>query len=241
MTRAEVLAENLRVVRARIAAAEARAGRAPGSVKLVAVSKKMPAEDVVAAMAAEQLDFGENYAQELRDKRVQALALAQGQDLRAPRWHFIGPLQANKVKYVAGHAALVHALDTPTLLDELDRKVPDGQIQDCLVQVNVALEAQKRGVSADALPAMLDHFARCPRLRCVGLMLIPPLQDDPEHNRPHFRELRRLLDQERTRPRPGVALTELSMGMSEDLEVAVEEGATLVRVGTAIFGPRPSG
>jgi pyridoxal phosphate enzyme (YggS family) len=218
--------------------AERAAARSPDSVRLLAVSKTMPAEDVAAALAAGQRDFGENYAQELRDKRGAVAALAAGADVR---WHYIGPLQSNKVKYVAGKVALVHTLDTPELLAEMERRIAasgEPTIQQCLVQVNVAGEAQKRGLAPAALPALLDRFAEMPHLRCVGLMLIPPLVDDPDAGRPHFASLRRLRDQEAARARPHVALDELSMGMSHDFEVAIAEGATLVRVGTAIFGAR---
>ena len=230
MSRGEDVALALARVRARIAAAERAAGRAPDEVRLVAVSKKMTIDDVRAALAAGQLDLGESYGQELRDKR---LALADAPV--PPRWHFIGPLQANKVKYVAGNVALVHSVDSVDLLDELERR---GADQACLVQVNVAGEAQKRGVAPDALPALLDRFAALAHVRCEGLMTIPPLADDPEASRPHFAALRALRDREAARSRPHVVLGELSMGMSHDLEVAVAEGATLVRVGTAIFGAR---
>lgn len=232
--RAAELAANLAALRARIAAAERAHGRAPDSVRLVAVSKTMPAEDVAALLAAGQLDFGENYAQELRDKRA-ALAAYQP----APRWHYIGPLQSNKVKYLASGVALVHALDDPALCDELNRRVPEGQPLDCLVQVNVAAEPGKRGVAPARLPTLLDHFATTPRLRCVGLMTLPPFADDPWAVAPHFRALAELAAREAGRARAGVALRELSMGMSHDLEVAIACGATLVRVGTALFGARP--
>lgn len=234
MTRAEEIARNLQLVRERIARAEAQSGREAGSVRLVAVSKKFPPEDVRAAVAAGQRDFGENYAQELRDKR----AALEG-DPVAPRWHYIGPLQSNKVKYVAGQVALVHAIDSVDLLPELERRAAAaGVVQECLVQVNVAGEAQKRGVVTASLAVLLDGFASHPHLLCTGLMLIPPLDDGPESARPHFATLRRLRDDEARLPRQRVALRELSMGMSHDLEVAVAEGATMVRVGTAIFGER---
>lgn len=241
MSRDAVLAQNLASVAARIAKAEAQAGRAAGSVQLVAVSKKMPAADVVSALRAGQIDFGENYAQELRDKRLEVAALCSQArtTVHLPRWHFIGPLQTNKVKYVAGQASMLHALDTVALLDEVNRRVPPGQLQSCLLQVNVAAEVQKRGVSPQELPALLDHFEHCPQLVCEGLMVIPPAADEPEQSRPHFRSLRELLLRHAAVARPGVKLRELSMGMSDDLEVAIEEGATLVRVGTAIFGQRP--
>jgi pyridoxal phosphate enzyme (YggS family) len=230
VSRAEDITAALTRVRERIAAAERAAGRAAGSVRLVAVSKKMTVDDVRAALAAGQVDLGESYGQELRDKR-QALL----QDPVAPRWHFIGPLQANKVKYVAGHVALIHSVDSVELLEELERR---GAEQACLVQVNVAGEAQKRGVAPESLPALLDRFATLAHVRCEGLMTVPPLAAAPEDARPHFAALRALLHREAARSRPRVDLRELSMGMSHDLETAVAEGATMVRIGTAIFGTR---
>ena len=230
MTRAEEIAANLADVRARIAAAERAAGRPTGSARLVSVSKKMTVDDVRAALAAGQRIFGESYGQELRDKRA---ALAH--EAEPPDWHFIGPLQSNKVKYVAGQAALIHAVDSAPLLDAIEAR---GAPQACLVQVNVAGEAQKRGVAPADLPALLDRFASLRFARCEGLMLIPPLTAQPGDARPHFAALRGLRDREAARARPNVDLKELSMGMSADVEIAIAEGATLVRVGTAIFGGR---
>jgi pyridoxal phosphate enzyme (YggS family) len=231
VTRAEEIAHNLAEVQTRVLRATLAADRPADSVTLLAVSKLMPAEDVAAAMAAGQRDFGENYAQEFRDKRPALAGIP-------PRWHFIGPLQSNKVKYVAGLTALIHSLDTLELLVEVNRRIPEGQTQECLIQVNVAAEAQKRGAAPDDLPALLDAFATLPRLRCTGLMVIPPLTEDPEAARPHFAALRKLRDREAARTRPQVDLVHLSMGMSHDLETAITEGATIVRVGTAIFGER---
>ena len=228
MTRAEQIAANLAVVRARIAAAAQAAGRAPESVRLLAVSKKMPADDVRAAIAAGQRAFGENYAQELRDKS----ALFAG-DPTPPEWHFIGPLQGNKVKYVAGKVMLLHSIDSPALLDAVEAR---GAPQPCLIQVNVAGEASKKGVAPADLPALLDRFAAMTHARCEGLMLIPPRGDA----RPHFAALRALRDREAAHDRPNVTLRELSMGMTDDLEIAVAEGATIGRVGTAIVGARPT-
>ncbi|HLK89081.1 MAG TPA: YggS family pyridoxal phosphate-dependent enzyme [Polyangia bacterium] len=230
MTRAQEIADGLAAVQARISAAERAAGRAPGSVRLLAVSKKMPPDDVRAAMAAGQRAFGENYAQELRDKRA-ALAGAPA----PPEWHYIGPLQSNKVKYVAGQVALVHTVDSAALLEAIAAR---GAPQACLVQVNVAGEAQKRGLPPADLPALLDRFAALPNVTCAGLMLIPPLTEDPDQARPHFAALRALRAREAAIARPNVDLRELSMGMSGDLEAAIAEGATIVRVGTAIFGAR---
>ena len=234
MTRAQAIADGLARVRERIAAAEQAAGRAPGSVRLLAVSKKMSPDDVRAALAAGQRAFGENYAQELRDKRA---ALAGAPTLaQPPEWHYIGPLQSNKVKYVAGQVALAHTVDSAELLEAIEAR---GMPQACLVQVNVAGEAQKRGVAPGDLPALLDRFAAMSHVTCAGLMVIPPFTADLEETRPHFAALRALRDREAARARPHVELRELSMGMSGDLEVAIAEGATLVRVGSAIFGARP--
>jgi pyridoxal phosphate enzyme (YggS family) len=232
MTRAQTIAANLADVRARIGAAERAAGRAAGSVRLVAVSKKMIADDVRAALAAGQRIFGESYGQELRDKRAALAAEAT-----PPEWHFIGPLQSNKVKYVAGQATLIHAVDSVALLEAIEAR---GAPQACLVQVNVAGEAQKRGLAPGDLPALLDRFAALTNVRCQGLMVIPPLGASPEDSRPHFATLRALRDRESAHPRAHVDLRELSMGMSADIEIAIAEGATLVRVGTAIFGDRHS-
>jgi len=229
MTALADVGARLAAVRERIAAAIARRGAGP-AVRLVGVSKRQPLAAIEAAAAAGLEDFGENYAQELGDK--------QAQRPDAPwRWHFIGALQHNKVRLVTG-CALVHSVDRERLLPALEsHAAAHGRPQDVLVQVNVAGELGKAGLAPAQLPALLDRFADLPHVRCRGLMLIPPL-GDPEATRPHFRALRRLLEAEAGRARPGVELSELSMGMSADYEVAIEEGATLVRVGTAIFGER---
>jgi pyridoxal phosphate enzyme (YggS family) len=232
MTRPQAIAANLAGVRARIAAAERAAGRAPGSVRLVAVSKKMTLDDIRTALATGQRAFGESYGQELRDKRA-ALTGAEP----PPDWHFVGPLQSNKVKYVAGQVALIHAVDSTVLIEAIEAR---GAPQACLVQVNVAGEAQKRGVAPAELPGLLDRFTPLQFARCEGLMLIPPLSARPEDGRRHFAALRALRDREVARGRPNVELGELSMGMSGDFELAIAEGATLVRVGAAIFGERVS-
>jgi pyridoxal phosphate enzyme (YggS family) len=241
--RADVIAHNLGVVRDRLIRAEQAAGRGAGGVRLLAVSKTKPIEDVAAAAAVGQVDFGENYAQELRDKRALCDAGKAGLSPSAapPRWHFIGPLQSNKVKYLAGKVDLIHTIDSVALLDEIERRtagLTPAPVQDCLVQVNLAGETQKRGIAAADLGPLLDLFADRPHLRCVGLMVIPPFADDPEASRPNFAALRRLRDEHARTARVRIDLRELSMGMSHDLEVAVAEGATMVRVGTAIFGAR---
>jgi hypothetical protein len=223
------IAERVAAVRERIAAAVKRRGPGP-DVRLVGVGKRQPTSALREAAAADLLDIAENYAQELRDKRRELADLPL-------RWHFIGPVQTNKVKYVVG-CTLVHTIDRAELVDALDARADRGGVdQDVLVQVNVAGEAAKHGVAPSEVPALLDRFARCSRVRCRGLMLIPPLLD-PEATRPHFAALRALRDALASTPRPRVELEVLSMGMSADFEVAIAEGSTLVRVGTALFGSR---
>jgi pyridoxal phosphate enzyme (YggS family) len=213
------IAARLAAVRTRLAAACARAGRDPSSVELIAVSKTVAADRCAEAVRAGQALLGENYAQELRDKAK----LVAG-----ARWHFIGPLQRNKVKYVVGTAELIHTVDDRAILDEIAARAARlGLVQRVLVQVNVAGEAQKSGCAPGELDALIAACAALPSVKCEGLMCIPPLEGDPV---PHFRALQQL-----ARAR---ALPVLSMGMSADFEAAIAEGATLVRVGTAIFGAR---
>lgn len=240
MTRSEQIAANLRDVRRRVDEATLACKRDRDRVTVLAVSKTVAPGDIVAALEADQVSFGENYGQEFRDKHATVAHLLQARaELPVPRWHFIGPLQTNKVKYVAGKVVLVHSVGSTDVLTAIDAKATAlGVAQGCLIQVNVAGEVQKSGVSPAELPAMLDHVAELANVRCLGLMVIPPYDEKPESSRPHFVALRRLQEQERKRDRPNVALDELSMGMSHDLEVAIAEGATIVRVGTAIFGER---
>jgi pyridoxal phosphate enzyme (YggS family) len=211
-------AERLVGVRARIAGAARRAGRDPTSIRLVAVSKTQPVDAVREAVAAGQTLFGENRAQELVQKA----------DAIAAEWHFIGHLQTNKVRQVVGRATLIHGVDSLALANEIARRKGPP----VLVQVNTSAEASKSGVDPrDAVRFCADVAALCD-LR--GLMTIPAPALDP---RPAFRLLRELAQEARAR---GLAVHELSMGMSADFEVAIEEGATLVRLGTILFGPRLS-
>lgn len=220
------VAERLAEVRLRLRAAAARAGRSETDVTLVAVSKLQPLEAIREAYAAGQRVFGESYAQELRDK---AKALA---DLPELRLHFIGRLQQNKAKYVAPVAALFEALDSVDLARELDRRASAaGRVLPVLVELNLG-EAQKGGVAPAGLDSLLAAIASLPSLEVKGLMCIPPQVASSFEVRPYFREVARLA---RERGLPVV-----SMGMSADFETAVEEGATLIRVGTAIFGERPA-
>ena len=238
------IAARLSAIQAGMAAAARRAGRGESSVRLVAVSKRQPAALVAEALQAGQLDFGENYPQELRDKREELVSVPGSSSLR---WHLIGPLQRNKVHMVVGQVALIHSVDRLELIEALaarvlrDREKQPGLCVDCLFEVSVAGEEQKAGCSIAELPQLLDAIAQSGgALRARGLMCIPPLADDPESSRPHFRRLAELLAEQSRIVRPHVELTELSMGMSHDYEVAIAEGATIVRVGTAIFGQRKS-
>lgn len=244
----------LTALRAGIASACRVAGRNEADVRLVAVSKLQPAHAIAAALGLGLSDFGENYAQELRDKDAE-LARASSVDSARPkpRWHFIGPLQRNKVNLVVGRATLIHSVDNLALVTALGERVlrlrqqspaQADQVQDCLVQVNVGGEEQKSGCHPTALAAILDAVAaQDGRLRCRGLMCIPPAvaDGDRESVRPYFASLRLLRDEHERVARPHVQLTELSMGMSQDYAVAIAEGATLIRVGTALFGARLEG
>ncbi|RMG13417.1 MAG: YggS family pyridoxal phosphate-dependent enzyme [Deltaproteobacteria bacterium] len=228
------LAARLEAIEARITAACDRAGRKREEVTLVAVSKTFPAEVVRAAHALGLRDFGENYAQELRDK---ARALSDLEDLR---WHFVGPVQSNKARYLVGTAERIHALDSEGAAEALSaRALRTGAAPlAVLLAVNLGREPQKRGLAPEAVPAFAQRVARLPGLTLTGLMTLPPKASDPEASRPYFRALRQLRD--RLVQLPGLGpLTELSMGMSSDFEVAIEEGATHLRVGTALFGARP--
>ncbi|MBM4396326.1 MAG: YggS family pyridoxal phosphate-dependent enzyme [Deltaproteobacteria bacterium] len=224
---------NLAAVRDRIEAACARAGRDPAGVTLVGVTKTRGADVVAAAVRAGLADLGENYAQELVRK---ASGLPAGV---APRWHFIGALQTNKVRHVAGLISAIHSVDRPSLADELAKRLPAGAAVDVFVEVGIAGEEQKSGMAPAGAEALCRRVLEVPSLRLAGLMCVPPDADDPEASRPHFRALRELRDRllDAIRP-PAGRLAGLSMGMSHDLEVAVQEGATVVRVGTALFGRR---
>lgn len=227
VTTASTIAERIAVLRERIAAAAARAGRRPESVRLLAVSKTKPAEQIREAYEAGQREFGENYVQELTAK---AAALS---DLPDVRWHLIGPLQRNKAKPVVPLVSLVHTVDRPELAVELDRRASAaGRAVSVLLEVNVSGELSKAGCAPADAPALAETVRALPHLALAGLMTIPPDTEDRELSRPHFRRLRELRDS------LGGELPELSMGMSHDFEIAVEEGATIVRVGTAIFGAR---
>jgi pyridoxal phosphate enzyme (YggS family) len=218
-------------VRARIARAAGRAGRDPASVRLVAVSKTFPAEFVRAAADLGQVDFGENKVQEALPKMDQTADLPI-------RWHLVGHLQSNKAKK-AGRFDVVHSVDSAALVSRLDDAARAAQRTiELLVQVDLAGEATKHGAPEDEVAGVFEAARPLTGVRLVGLMLLPPAVDDTQAARPFFRRLRDVRDRLLAQGVAASALHELSMGMSHDFEVAVEEGATLVRVGTAIFGGR---
>jgi hypothetical protein len=224
------MSERIERVRARMDAACARAGRDPGAVRLVAVSKTHPPESVAAAAACGLTVFGENKVQEAAVK----IPLCPGHI----EWHLVGHLQSNKVRIAVRLFRAIHSVDSADLLQRIDRIADEeGQRLRVLFEVNVSGEGSKFGLVPEALPAVLKSAEGLRRVEPVGLMTIPPASDDPARARGFFRRLRELRD--RCRADTGFELPELSMGMSHDFEIAVEEGATYVRVGTDIFGPRP--
>jgi hypothetical protein len=228
----------LQAVRARIAAAAAAAGRDPGSVELLAVSKTFPAAAVLEAIDAGQSAFGENYAQEGVEKRAQIDALLRARAAVPPRvyWHYIGPIQSNKTRLIAEHFDWVHSVERLKIAQRLSDARPPGAptLQVCL-QVNVSGEDTKSGIPPRDVHALAAGVRELPRLRLRGLMTIPRPTPDLAAQRAQLRVLRMLREELAAR---GIELDTLSMGMSDDLEAAIAEGATLVRVGRAIFGER---
>ena len=216
----------------RIARAAESCGRSPDEVKLVAVSKTKPVASVQQALDAGLDLFGENYIQEAREK-VNALAASPAQ------WHFIGHLQSNKAKYAVRLFDLIHSVDSEKLAGELNKQAAKtGKVQPILLQVNIARETSKSGTSREEAVDLVTRISTLESLSLKGLMTMPPFFDNQEKARPYFRLLRELRDHIRDLTIPGIAMDELSMGMTGDFEAAIEEGATLVRIGTAIFGGR---
>lgn len=211
-------------IESRITAACARSNRARSEVTLIAVSKLHPPEAIREAYALGHRHFGENYAQELRDKHA---ALA---DLPGLIWHAIGPVQPKNAKYIAKAATVFHAIERLETAQELSRRRAGAPLQ-CLIEVNVAGEDSKAGIAPSDLTTFITSVRALPNLSLVGLTAMPPLSDDPEASRPHFKALAALAKAH--------GLAQLSMGTTGDFEVAIEEGATLIRVGTALFGHRP--
>jgi PLP dependent protein len=226
------IAARLEAIRARIAAAALRSGRAADAVRLIAVSKTFPIDAVREAYEAGQRDYGENRVQEV----LQKVAGAADMEIR---WHLIGHLQSNKARKAAEACHAIHSIDSVELLRRIDAAAAAiGRSVDVLVQVDLALETTKHGAPLDQVPSIFAEAARCTAARAVGLMLLPPLAENPEDARPWFRRLRALRDELASSGVDPKLLAHLSMGMSHDFDVAIEEGATMVRVGTAIFGGR---
>ncbi len=230
------IGDRYRAVAERVAAAALRSGRRPEDVRVVVVGKTFAAESLAAAVAAGARDVGENYVQEAIAKREALRGLAE------VRWHMIGRLQRNKARHAARIFDLIHSLDRVELARELDRAAAEASTPvRCLVEVNLGGERTKSGVGFASVERLLEGVATLRHVAVEGLMAIPPRLDDPDSSRKHFAFLRELGERLSRLRLPNVLFKELSMGMSGDFEVAVEEGATLVRVGTAIFGPRGAG
>lgn len=223
--------DNISQIRQRIDAACHKAGRDPQTVHLLAVSKKKPLSDIEEAVAAGQKMVGENYVQEFVAKYDDCTVDVD--------WHYIGALQSNKVKYLRGKVAMIHSVDRLSLAREIDRQWAkcDRPIN-VLIQVNIGNEETKAGVTADELEPLVREISALQNLHICGLMAIPPHSTTPEESRQWFRAMRQLADSIDALKLPNVSMDELSMGMSDDFEVAIEEGATLIRIGTAIFGAR---
>lgn len=225
------LSARLAVIKEKIASAAISVGRNPAEVRLVAVSKTKPAVMVEEAAAAGQTVFGENYVQEFAAKSAEVQAPVE--------WHFIGRLQSNKVKQIAGLTTLIHSVDRLSLAEEIHRQwAKTEKICNILIQVNLSGETTKSGTTSANTVNLIRQAASLDSLRVCGLMTMPPFFDDPDAARPYFRKLRTLALEVESLEIPNVSMKELSMGMSGDFEVAIQEGATLVRIGSAIFGSR---
>lgn len=231
----DAIADHVAVIRQRIQTAAVRTGRDPNTIRLIAATKTVPVAWIQAALDAGITDLGESKLQEALPKRD---ALAARTDVT---WHFIGQLQRRKVRAVVGRFQLIHSVDSLDLAQEIDRRAEEnGLCQSVLLEVNIGEELTKTGFSASELVNVLDVLDAMPNLAVKGLMAIPPSTETPEAARPYFRAVRDLADSLRGSARHRIRIDELSMGMSHDFEIAVEEGATCVRIGTAIFGERPA-
>ena len=227
------IAENIALVEERMAEACKRAGRDPSEVKLIAVSKTKPLSMIEEARAAGVKDFGENYPQELREK-----ALSVGEE-EGILFHQIGHLQRNKVRSIIDHVVMIHSVDSLRLARQIDAEAAkSGKVMDVLLEVNIEAETSTFGVSAEEAPELALQISELSHVRIRGLMTIAPYVEDPEENRIHFRNLRALAVDIKSKNIDNVSMDELSMGMTGDYEVAIEEGATMIRVGTGIFGAR---
>lgn len=227
------IAERYKEVKRRADEAAERSGRDPADVRLVAVTKTHPASEINEAIAAGATDIGENRVQELLEKY---------DDVSPVRWHLIGHLQTNKVKQVIGKVVMIHSVDSLKLAREIDKRAAAADItMDVLIEINSAMEETKSGIASSDLKQLVTEITEeCSHIRVCGIMCIPPIAAEPEESRPYFKEAAALFEEMKSWELPAerFAPTELSMGMSGDFEVAIEEGATIVRVGSSIFGPR---
>ncbi len=226
-----MIKENLEVVEKNIEEACKRAGRDRSEVTLIAVSKTKPVSDIRQAMECGIRVFGENKVQEIKDKTT---------EITEPlNWHMIGHLQANKVKYLPGRVCMIHSVDNKKLADEIEKQFAKADERiDVLIEVNMANEDTKFGLSKEEVPSFVKEISTLPHLNIRGLMTIAPYTEDPESNRVYFKGLKELMESINALDIPGVKMDTLSMGMTGDYQVAIEEGATFVRVGTGIFGER---
>ncbi len=227
-----MIAENLRNIRSQIRSVCNRVGRNPEEIDIIAVTKTVEIDKILEAYNAGQRDFGENYVKELRQKQEKITPA----DIR---WHFIGHLQTNKVKTLIDSVSLIHSVDSFHLAEEIEQQaIKRNRHVDILIEVHTTDEATKTGVTPDGVFTLVEQISSLYHVHITGLMTIGPFLPDPETARPCFRQLRQLKEKIEIRRFPGVHLRHLSMGMTNDFEVAIEEGATLLRIGTAIFGQR---
>ena len=225
------ISENINSIRRKLVTTAERVERDPGEITVLGVSKKVRSEAIIEAYNSGLMDFGENYAQEFRDKYG-----LLSHDLKKARWHFIGHLQKNKIKYVIGKADLIHSVDSLALIEEIDRRSENiGTKSNILIEVNSGAEETKTGISYSEAEKLIKEICNFENISFKGLMTMAPYFDNPEMARPYFRQLKLFSDEIRERHPDAI---EISMGMSGDFEVAVEEGSTIVRLGTAIFGER---
>jgi len=226
-----MIQENLMEVQENIRKACKRAGRSEGEVTLIAVSKTKPLSMIEEAYAAGMREFGENKPQELRDKAKEIK--------HSVNWHMIGNLQSNKIKYVTGTACMIHSVDSITLGADIEKEAAKKElIMDILLEVNIAEETSKHGFRAEEVLSAVEALSKLPHLRIRGLMTVAPYTENAEENRIYFRKMKELLVDINAKNIDNVCMDSLSMGMSSDYEVAIEEGATMVRIGTGIFGER---
>lgn len=229
------ISANIKSVKEKIERACDLCRRDPKSVKLIGVTKGKPVSAIIEAYHAGLFEFGENYAQELRKKAEEIHSMGL-----SPTWHFIGGIQTNKIKYIINIVSSIHSIDRISLIHEVGKRMPPDKIVDCYIEVNIGGEESKSGVEPEGVISICREILKYQSMRLTGLMCIPPYSDNPEDSRPYFSRLRTLRDRlrEELETNDPHILSELSMGMSNDFEVAIQEGATVIRIGTAIFGPR---